>query len=154
MPGHDDHDLERGLRAQRPEARDELVQNIAAAVGRRQQSPRRSRFGLAFALSLAILVSLVAFGGVGAASSALQSSSAAVRSAVGDGNGSDAQQGNPSHVQYHSKVFVCLPDSALTYVARRVSARSVPPLVSKGAIYPVPAGGCSPRPAFGAPVIG
>jgi hypothetical protein len=142
MPGHDDHDLERGLRAQRPEARDELVQDIAAAVRRRHQSPRRSRFGLAFALSLATLVSLVAFGGVGAASSALQSSSAAVRSAVGDGN-ADAQQGNPSHVQYHNKVFVCVPDSGLTYVARRVSARSVPPLVSKGAIYPVPADGCS-----------
>ena len=31
MPGHDD-DLERALRAQRPEARDEFVQNLAAAV--------------------------------------------------------------------------------------------------------------------------
>jgi hypothetical protein len=33
--------------------------------------------------------------------------------------------------------------NALAYVARRVSARSVPSLVSKGAIYPVPARGCS-----------
>jgi hypothetical protein len=153
MPGHDDHDLERGLRAQRPEARDEFVQNIAAAVRSRRQSSPRPRLGLSVALSLAILVSLVAFGGVGAASSALHSSAAAVRSAVGDGNGKgrDVEQGKPSHDQYHSKAFVCLPKhhkhhkhhKALAYVTRRVSDRSVPSLVSKGAIYPVPAGGCS-----------
>jgi hypothetical protein len=150
MPGRDDHDLERGLRAQRPEARDEFVQNLAAAVrSRRYRSPHR-RFGLAFALSLGILVSLVAFGGVGAASSALHSSAAAVRSAVGDGNGRsrENEQGQPVHDQYHSKVFICLAKHrkhhhALAYVTGRVSARSVPSLVSKGAIYPVPARGCS-----------
>ena len=147
MPGRDDHDLERALRAQRPEARDEVVQNIAAAVRSRRQSSPRPRLGLSFALSLGILVILVAFGGVGAASSALHSSAAAVRSAVGDGNGKSREvvQGNPSLDQYHSKVFICLAmhHNAFAYVTRRVSDRSVPSLVSKGAIYPVPAGGCS-----------
>lgn len=158
MPGHDDHnhDLERGLRAQRPEARDEFVQHVAAAVRSRRRSSARPRFGLAFAFSSAILVSLIAFGGVGAASNALHSSAAAVRSAVGDGNGKGraVEQGKPSHDQYHGKVFVCLPKhvkhhthrkhhKALVYVTKRVSSRSVPSLVSKGAIYPVPAGGCS-----------
>ena len=150
MPGHEDHDLERELRAQRPEARDEFVQHLATALRSRRHSSPRPRFGLAFALSLATLVSLVAFGGVGAASDALHSSAAAVRSAVGDGNGKgrDVEQGKPSHDQYHSKVLICLPKhhkhhQVLRYVTRRVSNRSVPSLVSKGAIYPVPAGGCS-----------
>lgn len=150
MPGHDDHELERGLRAQRPEARDELVQSIAAAGRSRPRAPWRSRFGLAFALSLAILTGLVVFGGVGAASSALHSSSAAVRSAVGDGDGTDREfeQGKPSHDQSHSKVAICLPEhskhhAAFKYLTRRVSARSVPSLVSEGAVYPVPSGGCS-----------
>ena len=139
MPGHDDHDhdLERELRAQGRETRDEFVQNIAAAVSSRRLSSPRPRFGLSFALSIAFLVSLVAFGGVGAASSALHSSAAAVRSAVGDGNGTgrDVEQGTPSHHQSHSKVFICLPKhrkhhKALAYVTRRVSDRSVPSLVS------------------------
>ena len=30
MPGHDDHDLERRLREQRPVARDEFVEGLAA----------------------------------------------------------------------------------------------------------------------------
>jgi hypothetical protein len=148
MPGHDDHDLERALRAQRPEARDEFVQDLAAVVRSRRHSAPRPRFGLAFALSLSILASLFAFGGVGAASSALHSSAAAVRSAVDDnGKGMDVQHGTPSDHQYHQKVFVCLPrhheHQALSYATRRVSEGSVPALVSRGAVYPVPAGGCS-----------
>ncbi len=146
MPGH--HDLERALRAQRPEARDEFVQNVAAAVHSRRHSAPRPRFGLAFALSLSILVSLFAFGGVGAASSALHSSAAAVRSAVGDnGTGIDVAHGKPSDHQYHQTLFICLPKhhkhEALRYVTRRVSEGSVPALASRGAVYPVPAGGCS-----------
>ena len=143
MPGHDDHDVERALRAQRPEARDEFVQDLAAAVRGRRHSAPRPRFGLAFALSLSILVSLFAFGGVGAASSALHSSAAAVRSAVGDnGKGGVVERGTPSDRQYHHTVFICLPQ-ALRYVTRRVSEGSVPALASRGAVYPVPSGGCS-----------
>ena len=145
MPGHDDHDLERALRAQRPEARDAFVQDLATAVRSRRHSAPRPRFGLAFALSLSILMSLFAFGGVGAASSALHSSAAAVRSAVGDDNGKGmgVAQGTPSDRQYHHTVFICLHPQALRYVTRRVSEGSVPALVSRGALYPVPAGGCS-----------
>ena len=108
--------------------------------------PRARRFGLAFALSLSILVSLFAFGGVGAASSALHSSAAAVRSAVGDDNGKGrgVAQGTPSDRQYHHTVFICLPSitpQALRYVTRRVSEGSVPALVSRGALIPCrPAG--------------
>jgi hypothetical protein len=80
---------------------------------------------------------------VGALRQARDSSTAALRSAVGEPASRHVQNGSPEpfHKQYHSKVFICLPN-ALAYVTRSVSARSVPSLVSKGAIYPVPAGGC------------
>ena len=148
MPGHDDHDLERALRAQRPEARDEFVQDLAAAVRSRRHSAPRPRFGLAFALSLSILMSLFAFGGVGAASSALHSSAAAVRSAVGDDNGKGmgVAQGTPSDRQYHHTVFICLPASQPSGAQIRHTARFGglgPGARLQGRDYPVPAGGCS-----------
>ena len=75
MPGHDEHDLERRLREERPEARDEFVQSLAAEVrGRRSHPSARPRLTLAFALSLALLVSMIAFGAVGAAKDAVSSS--------------------------------------------------------------------------------
>jgi hypothetical protein len=125
------------------------VQDLAVAVRSSRHSAPRPRFGLAFALSLSILVSLFAFGGVGAASSALHSSATAVRSAVGDDNGTGGgvEQGTPSDRQYHHTVFICLPThhkpQALRYVTRSVSEGSVPALASRGAVYPVPSGGCS-----------
>ena len=76
---------------------------------------------------------------------ARDSSTAAIRSAVGESTAKQLQNGSPAAFrrQYHSKVFICLQSgNALVYVTRSVSARSVPSLVSTGAIYPVPAGGC------------
>jgi hypothetical protein len=76
---------------------------------------------------------------------ASDSSTAAIRSAVGESTGKQFQNGSPAafRKQYHSKVSICLQSgNALVYVTRNVSARSVPSLVSNGAIYPVPAGGC------------
>ena len=118
MPGHDDHDLERRLREQRPVARDEFVEGLAAKTRSSRSHPSaRPRLTLAFALSLALLVSLVAFGGVGAAKNAVSSSASSVRSAWGDnghkkhhGKGDDNDgNGSPAHHQYHGKVQICFP---------------------------------------------
>jgi hypothetical protein len=201
MPGHDDHDLERRLREQRPVARDEFVQGLAAKTRSSRSHPTpRPRLTLAFALSLALLVSLVAFGGVGAAKNAVSSSASSVRSAWGDnghkrhhGKGDDGN-GSPAHHQYHGKVEICFPKTkyvvtyhyvtvtktvykvkwhwvkrkhhghwvkvkipvvityqkkvrervkTIVYRDKTVRQSEVPFLVSKGAVYPVPAGGCS-----------
>jgi hypothetical protein len=82
---------------------------------------------------------------VGALQQARDSSTAALRSAVGESPGKHFQNGSnePFRKQYGSNVFLCLPNVNNVYVTRSVSARSVPSLVSGGAIYPVPAGGCS-----------
>lgn len=76
---------------------------------------------------------------------ASDSSSAALRSAVGDSHSTRLASGShaPFHKQYHSSVTVCVRDGQDAYVSRSVSDSSVPSLVSRGAIYPVPAGGCS-----------
>src|SRR5512146_1863047 len=74
-------DLERELRAQRPEPRRELVEEIARMVGR--ERPRRSdrpiRLGVAVAFSAAMLIALGAFGGLSYAANGV---SHAVSSAV------------------------------------------------------------------------
>jgi hypothetical protein len=86
---------------------------------------------------------------VGALQQARDSSTAALRSAVGQSAPQQVQNisHEPFQQQYHSSVFVCLPNvdqgQVVNYVTSNVSAHSVPSLVSGGAIYPVPAGGCS-----------
>ena len=112
MPDRDDHELERRLRDQRPEASDEFVQSVAARVRSSRHPSARPRLTLAFALSLALLVSLAAFGGVGAASNALHSSASAVKTAVGGDKNKPRggkSKGTPAHSQYHGKVNVCYP---------------------------------------------
>jgi hypothetical protein len=82
---------------------------------------------------------------VGALQQARDSSSAALRSAVGEPASLHSRNSShaPFHRQYHSKVLICLPNVLdHVYATRSVSARSVPSRVSQGAIYPVPAGGC------------
>ena len=81
---------------------------------------------------------------VGALQQASDSSTAALSSAVGGPPGKHFQNGSdePFRKQYGSNVFLCLPNVHDVSVTRSVSARSVPSLVSKGAIYPVPASGC------------
>ena len=199
MPGHDDHDLERRLREQRPVARDEFVQGLAAKTRSRSHPTARPRLTLAFALSLALLVSLVAFGGVGAAKNAVSSSASSVRSAWA-ATGTSGTQGRqrrqrlagassvprqgadllpegqvrrhlplrdghedglqvevavgqaaaPSHwvkvkvpvvITYQKKVRERV--KTIVYREKTVQQSKVPFLVSRGAVYPVPAGGCS-----------
>jgi hypothetical protein len=156
MPGHDEHNLERRLREERPEARDEFVQNLVAEVrGRRSHPSARPRLTLAFALSLALLVSMIAFGGVGAAKDAVSSSTDTVKQAFGDDEGEHHHHHHhhhrkPSDDQYHTKVLICVPERkhhhhtrTIVYDTKRVPPSRVPHLVSKGAVYPVPTGGCS-----------
>jgi hypothetical protein len=85
-----------------------------------------------------------AFGGdvMGALQQAGDSSTAALRSAVGEPVGKHLQNASdaPFRKQYGTDVVLCMPN---VHDARSVSARSVPSLVAEGAIYPVPAGGCS-----------
>ena len=180
MPRYDDQDVERRLREGRSQPDEEFVQSLAARVRRDRQAVSRRRLTLAFALSLALLVSLVAFGGVGAASSALHSSTATLRAAVGHtekARGGTSTQ-SAAKKQYHEKVAICFPETHYTttykYVTlykwvghgknrhlvsytvkvrtralvtifkeKLVHTTEVPHLVSKGAVYPVPAGGCS-----------
>jgi hypothetical protein len=82
---------------------------------------------------------------VGALQQAGDSSNAALRSAVGKSLTTHFQTGTaePFRKQYGSNVSLCLPNAHDVYITRSVSARSVPSLVSKGAIYPVPARGCN-----------
>jgi hypothetical protein len=117
-----EHDLEGRLRDERHDAREEFVRTLAESVRGRRLAARRSRprVTLAFALSLALLVSLVAFGGVGVASSALHSSTSAVRAAVGEGQSSARGQtrpATPAREQYNEKVPICIPEThyATTY---------------------------------------
>jgi len=86
------------------------------------------------------------------------------------GGGSSSSQ-TPAKTQYHQKVFICRAKiryvytykwivvekwswksgrhvqrvrvKVVVYVPYRVSAKRVPALVAKGAVYPVPTGGCS-----------
>jgi hypothetical protein len=146
LPGHDDHDLERELRDEPLEARKEST--LAEA-----------RWILAVALSLPLVAGVVAFRGLGTVSKALRtgvlgalkqvrdSSTAALRSAVGESSSKHLPNGShePCQEQYHSSAFICLPNvqehhgHVVDYATSSVPARSVPSLVSSGAIYPVPA---------------
>jgi len=114
MP-HDDHDLERELRAHRSEPREEFTENLAADVrGRRSHPSPRPRLTLAFALSLALVVSLAAFGGVGLASNAVHATTSAVKSATGTstsrgGTSSSSNTTSAAKKQYHQKVDICYP---------------------------------------------
>ena len=117
----------------------------AAAIRSRRSDNSVSSLG---AVASKVSEAPTALGGdvLNALQQARDSSTAAIRSAVGESTAKQLQNGSPAAFrrQYHSKVFICLQSgNALVYVTRSVSARSVPSLVSTGAIYPVPAGGCS-----------
>jgi hypothetical protein len=68
----DKFDLERELRASRPQPRVDFAQELAGEVRSRRATERSplGRVGLAFALSGLIVVALASFGGIGYASSA------------------------------------------------------------------------------------
>ena len=145
LPGQDDHNLERELRDECVEAREEST--LAEA-----------RWTLKVALSLLLVAGVVAFRGLGTVSKAMRvgvlgalkqgrdSSIAALRSAAGESSRKHLPNGShePFQEQCHSSVFMCLPNvcerhgQVVDHAISGVSAHSVPSLVSSGAIYPVP----------------
>jgi hypothetical protein len=184
---NDDRNLEGRLRDERQDAPEEFVQTLAHEVrSRRDVSARsRPRLTLAFALSLALLISAISFGGVGAASNALHSSTSSVRAAVADKPAKMQKRASSAATQYSAKVSICYPIyrwtiadkwiskykwiwkaekksgretkhlikqpylvkvhhkvKVVTYKTKLVSPKQVARLVAKGAIYPVPDGGC------------
>jgi len=108
-------DLERELRAQRPEPRRELVDGIASKIvdERRQGASRGARLGVAVALSAGMLAALGAFGGLSyAANGVTHAVTAAVHAVV------PAQSAAPS-ISYSSamaqyKVTLCFHGHTLS----------------------------------------
>ncbi len=124
-----DDDLERELRAQRPEPRPEFLNVLESRIhGDRHRRPARSlRLGLAAALTAAVLVALAGFGGLGYAASGVTQ---AVRSVVHVV--APVQHAKPSSalssatVQY--KEQVCFHGKTLS-----VDSHAVPALLAAGA---------------------
>lgn len=134
-------DLERELRAQRPEPRRELVDGIASRIvgERRHGASRGARLGVALALSAGMLAALGAFGGLGyAANGVTHAVSSAVHAVA------PAQSSAPS-VPYSSamaqyKVEVCFHDHTLSVDSHAEgaleSAGATPGACSGGAFKP------------------
>ena len=77
-----ERELERMLRAARPQPPDELVEKLLGQIEpRRQMRPLRGRIVLALVMTLGLLVALPAFGAVGYASSAVEQAVSAVTGA-------------------------------------------------------------------------
>jgi hypothetical protein len=134
-------ELERELRAQRPEPRRELVDGIASRIvgDRRRRSGRRLRLGVAVALSAGMLGVLGAFGGLSyAANGVTHAVSSAVHAVV------PAQASAPS-VSYSSamaqyKVAMCFHGHTLSVDSHAQgaleSAGATPGACSGGAFKP------------------
>jgi hypothetical protein len=78
-----EEEIERQLRAQRPEPRRELVDEIAGTIGRSEThgSARRAR-GVAVVLTFAVLVALATTGGLSYAASGVKQAATAAKHAV------------------------------------------------------------------------
>jgi hypothetical protein len=115
-------DLERELRARRPEPRRELLDGIAnKIVGERRRSDRRLRLGVAVALSVGMLAALGSFGGLSyAANGVSHAMTAAVHAVV-------PTQANAPSVSYSSataqyKVAMCFHGHTLSVDSHAVNA--------------------------------
>jgi hypothetical protein len=115
-------DLERELRAQRPEPRRELLDGIAnKIVGERRRSDRKLRLGVAVALSAGMLAALGSFGGLSYAANGV---SHAVTSAV---HAVVPTQTNAPSVSYSSamaqyKVAMCIHGHTISVDSHAVNA--------------------------------
>lgn len=104
-------ELERQLRRERPAPPARLVDALLQRIeGTRAQRERSFRLGLAAAVSVAMLIALAAFGGLGYAASSVQH---AVRAAVQvvtptQKQASDQPQLNSAAAQYGKKAVVCV----------------------------------------------
>ena len=104
-----DDELERELRSNRPEPRAEFLASMVDRVerGRRSTAPRM-RLGFAAALTMGILISLAAFGGLGYASSAAKSiAHVATKLVTPSKPHATQQQLSSAAAQYSKKITIC-----------------------------------------------
>ena len=119
--------LERELRAQRPEPRKEFLRGLESRMsGDRYRRPARSlRLGLAGALTVAMLVSLAAFGGLGYAATGVTHAVTAATHVV-----APAQKAKPAQK--------ATPANKAAPAQRTQPAKSAQPLTSGQVQYFVP----------------
>jgi hypothetical protein len=103
-----DNGLERELRSNRPEPRAEFLAAMVDRVGPGSRSTRpKLRLGFAAALTLGILISLAAFGGLGYASSAAKSIAHVATKLATPSKPHDTQQFSSADAQYPKKITIC-----------------------------------------------
>jgi hypothetical protein len=109
-------EIERKLRAERPEPRSEFVQSLADDVSsKRHRRPTRMRVVFVTAVTGALALSLSTFGGLSYAASAVKHVAVAVVAPVTHDDGGHGQDNKPDHngsvssaqAQYGNKVTVC-----------------------------------------------
>jgi hypothetical protein len=134
-------ELERQLRAGRPEPRSEFVHALADNVSGRSRRSARLRVGFAGAISVAAVVSLSAFGGLGYAASAAKHAAdqaqAVVTGATNDAgqnnsSGEDANSVSSAQGQYGKKVTVCHHTPSGHNVTITISINALPAHLALG----------------------
>ena len=125
-------ELERKLRAERPEPRSEFVQSLADDVSsKRHRRPTRMRVVFVTAVTTALALSLSTFGGLSYAASAVKQAAVAVVAPVTH-NDAATGQGKVKHnssaqAQYGDKVTVCHDGNTLT-----ISVNALPAHLAQG----------------------
>ena len=104
-----DDQLERELHSNRPEPRAEFLASMVDRVGPgRPSTPPRLRLGFASALTMGILISLAAFGGLGYAASAAESvAHVATRLVTPSQPRATRQPLSSAGAQYSKKITIC-----------------------------------------------
>jgi hypothetical protein len=150
-------ELERKLRAERPEPRSEFVHALADHVlSRRYRASSRLRVVFAGAITTAVVVSLSAFGGLGYAASAAKHAADQAQAVVngvshdeGQGNKHDEGQGNKhddaqdnnsdeddsvssAQGQYDKKVTICHHTGSGKNVTITISVNALPAHLAHG----------------------
>ena len=101
-------DLERELRRNRPEPREEFLATMVSRVSRERRSTApRMRLGFAGALTAMILVSLAAFGGLGYAATAVESVAHVATKVVTPSKPHAVKQLSSAAAQYPKKITIC-----------------------------------------------
>ena len=146
-------DIERELRANRPEPRAEFVRGVTGRLNgeRPGRSFARLRVALAGTLATVILLALALTGGIGYAASAGKHAVQAVQNVVmpdKKAKGKKAKkvkQASPAQAQY--KVTICHRTGSASnrWVAITVSSRALPRHMRHGDFIVTPARTCPPR---------
>jgi hypothetical protein len=96
-------DLERQLRAARPQPGRDFLQSVMSEVRGRRQSPQSFRLAFAGGLTVMLFAALAAVGGIGYAAAAPAQAVKAVVAAVSNDNGPTLIQQSPACDQYVAK---------------------------------------------------